>query len=1009
MKLHRLHIKNIHSLAGEHSVDFTSGLLGEAGLFAITGPTGSGKSTLLDAITLALYNRISRSSGPISEPQLDGEGLVITHHADSCFAEVLFSVGDRYYRASWSIERNRNGIFRERKHEISEVESGEILASGRKEAPQFIANLIGLSYEQFSQAMVLSQGKFDQLLKSKPEERYKLLEDLVGGQRYRQIGKKTYERYKSVQASLHKLELQQEALSILPDETLERLKKQVSDLGDVIKSREKERNEQDQLHRKLVAWNEAIAGLEKVAEQWRGWEQKMQKFKPRLERLRQHEVWIPKYHHVQRGTSALDALQKAAEELKVNENQLQQTHVRIRELLEASRETWRFPGRLPRGGSPDEKFLKEFKQHHHQLATEVAGWMNEEQQLLTLCKGEVKQFQSIRDRLEGLESRWNLEFNAQTGLTIDRIQEELNEEWEKLPVGDLSAEELKQEIGKLDIALLTAKHRDRLQKSADQKKLRIHSLEQALEKEGHQIEKHRETLHELEQALRLAQEQYDRYVLETGLAARRGELRDQQPCPLCGSHHHPYAEHPPEPLNEQAFRNREALEAEVARHKKQFEELQLAQSQRMAEKNTEASALIEIQADIEEQLTALKELTNATELEAIETERSLLAAKLETLARRETMEAVRAGLKELRGVFNTYEETREKHLQLQAKREQVYRGSDVHESVRVHLEAWDAAVQKERELKHQSDELDRILEESNAAIQLVENALESAVKEAGLEDWKSIGSFILEEGEVGEIRAQEAALTAEKNRLEQRKYDLQTLVKTGTEENLGQYDVNRVKAALDEVVANWERELSERAAIVQQIATDAEQRTRRAAFREEWERLQKEVDKWKLMNDLIGSATGKTFAEFVQEITLKQLLGLANQRLRQGLSDRFVLEMDEGGALYVRDAHLGMSKRIIHTLSGGETFKMSLAMAMGLSDLAARRVKIESLFVDEGFGSLDPESLEEAMEVLERMQQDGDKSIGVISHVSEMKERISTKIELVPVGNGLSTLRIITE
>jgi len=101
-----------------------------------------------------------------------------------------------------------------------------------------------------------------------------------------------------------------------------------------------------------------------------------------------------------------------------------------------------------------------------------------------------------------------------------------------------------------------------------------------------------------------------------------------------------------------------------------------------------------------------------------------------------------------------------------------------------------------------------------------------------------------------------------------------------------------------------------------------------------------------------------------------------------------------------------MSKRSIHSLSGGETFKVSLAMAMGLSDLASHRVNIESLFIDEGFGSLDPESLEEAMEALERMQQDGDKSVGVISHVSEMKERIGTQIELVPVGNGLSELKI---
>jgi len=1009
MKLHRLHIKNIHSLAGEHSVDFTSGLLGEAGLFAITGPTGSGKSTLLDAITLALYNRISRSSGPISEAQLDGDGLVITHHTDSCFSEVLFSVGDRSYRASWSIERNRNGIFRERKHEISEVESGKILASGRREAPECIAKIIGLSYEQFSQAMVLSQGKFDKLLKSKPEERYKLLEDLVGGQRYRQIGKKTYERYKSVQANLHELELQQDALNILSDESLANLKKEVADLGARIKTREKQRNEQDQLHQKLVVWNEAQGALKKVAEQGREWEKKMQNFQPQLERLRQHEVWIPKYHHVKRGMAATDALQKAADQLKSNGNRLEQVGIRMGELLQASRETWRFPGRLPRGGTPDGNFLKAFKQHHNELASEVAGWMNEEQQLLTVCKGEVKQFQSILDRMSELESRWRLEFNAQSGLALDQIREELEAERAGLATNEETLEELEHRKKQLDLAVVSAKHRQRLEKSAEQRKKRIDQLEDALEKEAHQTEQLKESLEELEEAYKRAKEKYDRYVLETGLAARRGELRHEEPCPLCGSHHHPYTEHPPEKLDEEAFRAMEALEVTVAERKKQLQEMEVAQSQKVAERNAEVTAYREMLDDVQEQVEALKNLTDATDLEAIEAECASVDELLKARVRREQIQSLLRAVKELKGVFEAYESTREKHRKLRAKREEVYKGNDVHHAVRVHLEAWDELVNEHHELVRECEELKRLMEESAATIQEVEQSLDAAVKEAGLDHWKSIGSLILEEVEAAEFRDLEATLTAEKTRLEQRKSDLQAQVKAGTEEGLDGHDADRVKAKLDEIVKLWEQELSQRAAMAQQIATDAEQRARRAAFQEEWERMQKEVDKWKLMNDLIGSATGKTFAEFVQEITLKQLLGLANRRLQQGLSDRFVLEMDGSGALYVRDAHLGMSKRIIHTLSGGETFKMSLAMAMGLSDLAARRVNIESLFVDEGFGSLDPESLEEAMEVLERMQQDGDKSIGVISHVSEMKERISTKIQLVPVGNGLSTLQVIAE
>jgi exonuclease SbcC len=93
-------------------------------------------------------------------------------------------------------------------------------------------------------------------------------------------------------------------------------------------------------------------------------------------------------------------------------------------------------------------------------------------------------------------------------------------------------------------------------------------------------------------------------------------------------------------------------------------------------------------------------------------------------------------------------------------------------------------------------------------------------------------------------------------------------------------------------------------------------------------------------------------------------------------------------------------------LSGGETFKLSLALAFGLSDLAAKNVNIESLFIDEGFGTLDPESLDQAITILEDMQNTSNKSIGIISHVGELKDRIGAKIKLVKNGIGYSTLQV---
>ncbi len=170
--------------------------------------------------------------------------------------------------------------------------------------------------------------------------------------------------------------------------------------------------------------------------------------------------------------------------------------------------------------------------------------------------------------------------------------------------------------------------------------------------------------------------------------------------------------------------------------------------------------------------------------------------------------------------------------------------------------------------------------------------------------------------------------------------------------------------------------------------------------------LLKESALWGQMNALIGDAGGKKFSNFVQDLTLKQLLEYGNQRLI-GFSDRYLLDSSSDyDGLRVIDTYMGNTKRSVSSLSGGETFKLSLALAFGLSDLAAKNVSIESLFIDEGFGSLDPESLDQAISILENMQHESNKSIGIISHVGELKDRIGAKIKLVRTAAGYSSIEI---
>lgn len=162
---------------------------------------------------------------------------------------------------------------------------------------------------------------------------------------------------------------------------------------------------------------------------------------------------------------------------------------------------------------------------------------------------------------------------------------------------------------------------------------------------------------------------------------------------------------------------------------------------------------------------------------------------------------------------------------------------------------------------------------------------------------------------------------------------------------------------------------------------------------------------WSKLNALMGSADGKKFREIAQQLTLDILLGYANQHLKD-LSRRYRLERVKSTlALQVVDQDMGDEIRSVHSLSGGESFLLSLALALGLASLSSNRVRVESLFIDEGFGSLDAETLRMAMDALDSLQALGRK-VGVISHVQEMTERIGVRIQVSRMNGGLSKVMV---
>ena len=192
-----------------------------------------------------------------------------------------------------------------------------------------------------------------------------------------------------------------------------------------------------------------------------------------------------------------------------------------------------------------------------------------------------------------------------------------------------------------------------------------------------------------------------------------------------------------------------------------------------------------------------------------------------------------------------------------------------------------------------------------------------------------------------------------------------------------------------------------------QLQKDKEMHVWKDREKKQLEEMTREATWWMHLGNLIGDATGNKYAKYAQNLSLRHLIQLANRRLRE-LNDRYILDVTDIEAdLTIIDLYQGKTKRSVKTLSGGETFVVSLALALSLSDMASENVKLESLFIDEGFGTLDAEMLETAIETLEKLQSESGRTIGIISHVESLKERINTQIRVQKNGQGYSTLEIV--
>ena len=219
-------------------------------------------------------------------------------------------------------------------------------------------------------------------------------------------------------------------------------------------------------------------------------------------------------------------------------------------------------------------------------------------------------------------------------------------------------------------------------------------------------------------------------------------------------------------------------------------------------------------------------------------------------------------------------------------------------------------------------------------------------------------------------------------------------------------DRQNAAAKLGEIREAYDAEITALGRIEERLRSNDEARRQRVSLDARVDTHRRALEEWSELSAVIGSADGRKLRTFAQGLTLESLVAQANLHLQQ-LRPRYRLERvpHQDMDLMVVDRDLGDEARSLSSLSGGETFLVSLALALALSTLSARDVRIESLFIDEGFGSLDAEALEIALAALDQLQAEG-RMIGLISHIPDLAERIGYRVEVVPTGPGSSEVRV---
>ena len=1154
MKIQKIFIRNLNSLAGDHHIDFNKQPLANSTLFAITGPTGSGKSTILDAICLALYNASPRLDQSITSSLLLKSGALISKGATEALVSVEYTQGNDRYKSQWSIAYNRNNNLNERKQELStfDVDKNDwVLLETNTKVPARNTQITSLDFVQFTRSVLLAQGQFSALLNANKEERYTLMEKITGDDIYRKVGKKVYEKYTALKIKMEDDEKGLKNIQLLSEDGLSDLKDQLNTFETALThlNGEKKKKTDLKLIKEQIATKDSL--LENVKTDLMHWEQQNTDFQPNRKRLELYDS----HHPLLNDRDALKQKEDAIQSLdnKINENKIsldikgKEIHnkctywsdllgvplsqdnfiVQLSQQLGAIKvaidnkvqKNNAYQTALAEKEIADKNYLdaENDKKNQSALILQLGEKKVEIGAKMEAYKEDIPLFEKLAVGQQNFQSLVNYRNSLFQQLGIDlhiKLEDAKNiiEKEERNLFLQLEAirklgqrndiEKEYNEVQDLESQLRQVMfHLENIISFENESKLLLKeniNIDESLPPLINQrklveeeIQQHTDALAEIEKILALAAKEKD-------LAILREHLVDGEPCPLCGSIHHPGNTS----ISDQVMASkREWHQSSLIISGDKKEEIGRKITAIVAKKEGNEARILDIEQRINnlthEPLTAKFLVKHETHSQILE---NLKQNHTDTVTRKSQLQGLKTELNKLddlqlkwqgeKDKLNLFDQLEDKKaeiltyfsenlnisdfndikpfLQDLSKKQTEYKRLEdeyrpLEKDLDVHSKLLESAILSVEKEKKELDRRISVVNDANFSFQAASKALNelpniedpittsreetlqmqqllsdstfltnqivenqkgasslkmefSSQRELFLQNLKDAGFLSIDELESINLSSEERIrLRNKRDEISQQKTSLVTN-KTNFEKDLQILrEQDQIAIDLDQIIDDLKiledtisGHLTKKGSIVQIIETDQDARNKYKKELIALEEKKREIKPFELLNNMIGDAQGKRFNEYAQELTLKRLLQATNNNLAL-INSRYLIDMHQEGEdmnhLYVIDQYMGNNRRAAKsTLSGGESFLVSLSMALGLSDLASGKAELGNLFIDEGFGSLDPATLESAISMLEEIQYNRGRSIGIISHVSELKDRITTQIKVIPTLGGNSKI-----